>query len=178
MAAPVLYLLGSAAPPVLDMAKVITQAQDRGWDVLLGLTPTAADWLRDDLAALEELTGHPVKSRYRRPGEPDVLPPADVILLAPATLNSINSLALGITTSWAIGYAAEAIGKRIPLLVMPCTNTALTAHPQFYRSVETLRGAGVRVLLGEGFYVPNAPGFGDPATYPWTAALDALRSAS
>ncbi|MEU9127015.1 flavoprotein [Kitasatospora sp. NPDC048540] len=175
MPAPVLYLLGSAAPPILDATKVITQAQARGWDVVLGLTPTAADWLHGDLAYLEELTGHPVKSRYRRPGEPNPLPPADTILFAPATLNSINSLALGITTSWAIGYAAEAIGKRIPLLVMPCTNTALTAHPQFDRSIEALRGAGVRVLLGGGCYVPNEPGMGNPAAYPWDAALEALR---
>lgn len=170
----VLYLLGSAAPPVLDVRDVIVSAQGRGWDVVLGLTPTAADWLGDVLPELEELTGHPVKSRYRRPGDPDVLPPASAVLLAPATLNSVNCLALGITTSWVIGYAAEAIGKRIPLAVMPCTNTALTAHPQFGRSVETLRTAGVRVLLGDGGYVPNAPGLGRPASYPWGAALDAV----
>jgi hypothetical protein len=174
MADRVLYLLGCAAPPVLDARRVIREAQGRGWDVVLGLTPTAADWLDGEAAELEKLTGHPVKSRYRRPGQPDVLPPADAVLLAPATLNSVNSLALGITTSWVIGYAAEAIGKGIPVLVMPCTNTALTAHPQFGRSVETLRGAGVRVLLGDGGFVPNAPGEGNPAVYPWSAALDAL----
>ncbi|GJF32869.1 hypothetical protein KNE206_55690 [Kitasatospora sp. NE20-6] len=174
MPAPVLYLLGSAAPPVLDAAKAVRLGRSLGWDVVLGLTPTAADWLRDDLAGLEELTGHPVKSRYRRPGDPDVLPPADAVLFAPATLNSVNSLALGITTSWVIGYAAEAIGKGVPLSVMPCTSTALTAHPQFDRSVETLRGAGVRVLLGEGFHVPDEPGRGNPAVYPWAAALQAV----
>lgn len=171
----VLYVLGSAAPPILDAAKAVRLGQDLGWDVVLGLTPTAADWLADDLAGLAKLTGHPVKSRYRRPGDPDVLPPADTILFAPATLNSINSLALGITTSWVAGYAAEAIGKGVPMAVMPCTNTALAAHPQFDRSVETLRGAGVRVLLGDGFHVPDEPGQGDPATYPWEAAVRSLR---
>ncbi|MEK2494622.1 hypothetical protein WN990_34260 [Kitasatospora purpeofusca] len=34
--------------------------------------------------------------------------------------------------------------------MVPCTNTALTGHPRFPRSVATLRGAGVRVLLGDG----------------------------
>jgi hypothetical protein len=57
---------------------------------------------------------------------------------------------------------------------MPCTKTALSARPQFGRGVATLRSAGARVLLGDGGYVPNAPGQGDPATYPWGAALDAL----
>ncbi|MFF3007773.1 flavoprotein [Kitasatospora sp. NPDC057940] len=168
---PVLYLFGSAAPPVLDVAHVVRQAQDRGWDVALGLTPTAASWLQAELPELERLTGYPVKSAYRRPGDPDVLPPADAVLFAPGTMNSINSLALGITTSWVIGYAAEAIGKGIPLTVMPCTNTALTGHPQFSRSVTTLRDAGVRVLLGEGGFVPNIPGQGRPEAYPWEAAL-------
>ncbi len=171
---PVLYLFGSAAPPVLNLANVVRQAQGRGWDVALGLTPTATSWLQAELPELEQLTGYPVKSAYRRPGDPDVLPPADAVLFAPATMNSINSLALGITTSWVIGFAAEAIGKGIPLTVMPCTNTALTGHPQFPRSVATLREAGVRVLLGEGGFVPNAPGQGRPEAYPWTAALQAV----
>jgi hypothetical protein len=127
------------------------------------------------LSELEALTGLPVKSVYRSPGEPDVLPPADVALFAPATFNSINSLALGLTTSWVVGFAAEAPGKGIPLVVMPCVNSALTAHPQFGRSVETLRGAGVRVLLGEGGFVPNAPG--ERLPYPWQAALDAVETA-
>lgn len=86
---PVPYLFGSAAPPVLGLAQVVRQAQFRGWEVVLGLTPTAASWLQDELP----------------------------------------------------------------------------------RSVATLREAGVRVLLGEGGFVPNAPGQEDPVTYPWEAAL-------
>ncbi|MGW6912617.1 flavoprotein [Kitasatospora sp. NPDC054939] len=171
----VLYLLGSAAPPVLSYAEVVADAQARGWDVVVGLTPTAAAWLEPELPGLAELTGHPVKCRFRWPGEPEVLPPADAVLVAPATLNTVNSIALGLTPSWVAAFAAEAIGRRIPMAVMPCTNQALTAHPQMARSVETLREAGVRVLLGEGGFVPNPPGTGNPAMYPWEAALDAMR---
>ncbi len=50
----VLYLFSSAAPPVFDVAKVIDDAQARGFDVCLGLTPTAAHWLSDQC---EELSG-------------------------------------------------------------------------------------------------------------------------
>ncbi|MFF3073349.1 flavoprotein [Kitasatospora sp. NPDC057936] len=172
---PVLYLFGSAAPPVLSAAQIVRHAQFRGWDVALGLTPTAAGWLQDEMSKLRRLTGHPVKSVYRRPGDPDLLPPADAVLFAPATMNCINSLALGLTTSWVVGYAAEAIGKGIPVAVVPCLNTALAAHPQFPRSVETLRGAGVRVLLGDGGFVPNDPGEERPEGYPWEAALGAAK---
>jgi len=170
----VLYLLGSAAPPVLDIASVVGQAQAQGWDVCLGLTPTAARWLESDLPALTALTGHPVRSAYRSPREPDVWPPATAALLAPATFNTLNSWALGLTGSFIVGFTAEAIGKGIPLATMPCVNSAFLAHPQFDRSIETLRAAGVRVLLGEGGFVPNHPGEGNPATYPWDAALKAI----
>jgi len=168
-----LYLFGSAAPPVHDVASVIVDAQARGFDVCLGLTPTAARWLGDQLGALEELTGHPVRSEYKAPGEPDVWPKADVIAFAPATFNSVNSWALGLTHDFVIGVVAEGIGKRIPTVAMPCVNAAYVQHRQFERSVAELREMGVHVLYGEGGFVPNQPGQGRPKEYPWGLVLDA-----
>ncbi|AXI79198.1 flavoprotein [Peterkaempfera bronchialis] len=172
----VLYLIGCAAPPVFQLPDVVRRAQEDGWEVCVGLTPTAARWLERDIPALADHTGHPVRSQYKLPGEPDVWPPADAALVAPATFNTLNQWALGITDHFVVGFAAEAIGKRIPLVTMPCVNSAFLAHPQFDRSVEALRGVGVRVLLGEGGFVPNAPGQGQPDGFPWDAALAALPS--
>ncbi|MFD8598907.1 flavoprotein [Kitasatospora sp. NPDC059646] len=171
---PVVYVLGAAAGAVFGLPGAVREARGRGWEVAVGLTPTARGWLEAQVPELEELTGYPVKSAYRWPGQPDVLPPPDAVLFAPATFNSFNSLALGLTTSWVVGYAAEALGKGVPVLVMPCVNTALAAHPQFVRSVATLRGAGVHVLLGAGGFVPSEPGSGDARPYPWDAALRAV----
>lgn len=171
-----LYLFGSAAPPVFEVAEAVENAQARGWDVCLGLTPTAARWLEADLPNLERLTGHPVRSEYKRPGEPDVWPKADAILAAPATFNTINSWASGLTSNFVVGVLAEGIGKRIPLVSMPCVNAAYVQHPAFDRSVGTLRGAGVTVLYGEGGFVPNQPGERRP--YPWHLALDAVTTAA
>lgn len=167
-----LYLFGSAAPPVFDVATVIDEAQQRGFDVCLGLTPTAARWLVDDIDDLAELTGHPVRWEYKTPGEPDVWPKADVIAVALATFNSLNSWALGLTHDFVIGVAAEAIGKRIPMTAMPCVNAAYAHHRQFERSISELREMGVRVLYGEGGFVPNQPGQGKPRGYPWHLVLD------
>ncbi|WP_030458542.1 flavoprotein [Kitasatospora sp. NRRL B-11411] len=172
---PVVYLFGSAAGVVTGIEGAVRAGLERGWDVALGLTPTAREWLAGRGPELEGLTGHPVKSAYRRPGQPDVLPHADAVLFAPATFHSVNSLALGLTSSWVVGYAAEAAGKGVPVLLMPCVNTALAAHPQFPRSVAALREAGVQVLLGAGGFVPNEPGAAAP--YPWDAALDAVARA-
>ncbi|MFC9810450.1 flavoprotein [Streptomyces virginiae] len=169
-----LYLFGSAAPPVFDVARVIEDAQARGWDVCLGLTPTAADWLAEGTDGLAALTGHPVRSRYKRPTDPDVWPAADAILVAPATFNTVNGWALGLTDRFVVGVAAEAIGKGTPLAVMPCVNTAYVRHPQFEQSIAVLRGAGVRVLYGEDGFTPHPPGRGGAEPYPWPLALDAV----
>jgi hypothetical protein len=169
----VLYLFGSAAPPVFDVARVIEDAQQRGFDVCLGLTPTAATWLDGQLGELEELTGYPVRSEYKLPRQPDVWPKADVIVVAPATFNTVNAWALGITRDFVVGVVAEGIGKGIPTVAMPCVNAAYVQHRQFERSVAELREMGVDVLYGEGGFVPNQPGQGKPKEYPWHLALDA-----
>lgn len=171
-----LYLFGSAAPPVLEIAGVIENAQVRGWDVCLGLTPTAARWLDDQLPELERLTGHPVRSEYKLPTEPDVWPKADIILLAPTTFNTVNEWSLGLTSKFVVGVVAEAIGKEIPTVAMPCVNSAYAQHPQFHWSVDALRSMGVTVLYGEGGFVPNQPGERRPEGYPWHLALDAIET--
>jgi hypothetical protein len=173
-----LYLFGSAAPPVFDVAGVIESAQRDGWDVCLGLTPTAARWLAGGLEGLAALTGHPVRSEYKMPGDPDVWPVADVIAVAPATFNTINQWALGITDKFLVGVVAEGIGKGVPIVTMPCVNAAYVQHPQFDRSVGELRTAGVNVLYGEGGFVPNRPGSGKPSDYPWPALLEAVADAA
>jgi len=173
MTSRVLYLFGSAAPPVFDVAAVIQDAQARGFDVCLGLTPTANRWLDGQLPELERLTGHPVRSEYKLPGEPDVWPKADAILVAPATFNTINAWAQGITRDFVVGVVAEGIGKGIPIVTMPCVNAAYVQHLRFERSVAELREMGVEVLYGEGGFVPNRPGQGKPKEYPWGLALDA-----
>ncbi|RPK71474.1 bifunctional phosphopantothenoylcysteine decarboxylase/phosphopantothenate synthase [Streptomyces sp. ADI97-07] len=138
----------------------------------LGLTPSAAKWLEADLPALEELTGHPVRLNYKLPGQPDAWPPADVILFAPATFNSVNHWALGLTDRFVVGVVAEAIGKEIPTVAMPCVNAAYAQHPQFHWSVDALRSMGIEVLYGEGGFVPNQPG--EKLPFPWQLALDAV----
>ncbi|HEU5417443.1 MAG TPA: flavoprotein [Streptosporangiaceae bacterium] len=142
----VLYLVASAAGPVPGIPAVITAAQQRGWDVCLILTPTAARWLDADLEDLARLSGHPVRSAYKQPGEPDVLPPPDAVLVAPATFNTVNKWAAGISDTLALGLINEAIGMGIPVAAVPWVHGPLAAHPALAASIARLRGAGVTVL--------------------------------
>ncbi|WP_424214324.1 flavoprotein [Streptomyces sp. BI20] len=169
-----LYLFCAGAPPVFDVAHVVEHAQARGWDVCLGLTPTAAHWVAESLGGLATLTGHPVRSAYKMPGDPDLWPPADAILFAPATFNSLNAWALGLTDRFVVGVVAEALGKGTPVVTMPCLNEGLAAHPRFDRTLAVLREAGVRVLYGEGGFTPGPVGPDAPPLFPWLAALEEL----
>ncbi|GGY80346.1 flavoprotein [Streptomyces omiyaensis] len=169
-----LYLFSSAAPPVFDIARVIEEAQADGWDVCLGLTPTAARWLQESLDGLAALTGRPVRWDHPFPGEPDVWPEPDAVLVAPATFATVNAWALGLTDEWIVGVVAEGMGKGLPIAMTPCVGSALTAHPQWERSIETLRSAGVHLVDGEGGFVPHGPGWGEHSAYPWSEALKAV----
>lgn len=150
----------------------------RGRRICLGLTPTAARWLDDKLPALEELTGHPVRSQYKLPWEPDAWPPADVAVLAPATFNTINQWALGITEkfiwdSWPRPSARASRPWPCRASTLPMSSTP-SSTPALPRSTPW----GVRVLYGEGGFVPNKPGQGRPENYPWHLALEAAASAA
>lgn len=54
------------------------------------LTPTAAAWLDRDgeTEGLVDVTGYPVRSQARFPGETSPHPQADLIIAAPLTANS------------------------------------------------------------------------------------------
>jgi hypothetical protein len=162
----VLYIVAGGAEPVVRVSALLTAAQRRGWDTCLIVTPTAARWLADDLADLAELTGHPVRSDYKLPGEADALPPAEAMLIAPATFNMINQWAAGLSETLALGLINEAIGLGIPLVTVPWINGPLSRHPALAASFARLREAGVRVLEPD----PGPEG----REISWERVLDAL----
>ena len=158
---PVLYVITCGAGPAGQVWRLISDARARGWDPYLIATPAALDFL--DIQELEEQTGHPVRSEYRKPGNTASgrsLPKADAIIVAPATYNTINKWANGISDNFALGVLAEAVGLRIPVVVLPFVNSALASHPAFQRSVGLLRDTGIQVIHGPGRLEPHAPGTG------------------
>lgn len=170
------YLISCAAPPARAVSTGIRAAQRAGWDVCLVLTPSAHRWLEPQIPDLTTVTGHPVRHQFKLPDDPDVLPPADAILVAPATLNTLTKWADGHADTLALGLITEGIGLGLPQIALPYVNSAQAAHPAFSRSVTTLRECGVTVLLGEGGHIPHPPKHGDAAAYPWDTAIAALPS--
>ncbi|MFC6567744.1 flavoprotein [Actinoplanes utahensis] len=168
-----LYVIVCAAGVASGVGRLIALAQEDGWTVQVIATPSALAFI--DTAALKEQTGRPVRSRYRAPTDPRP-PRADAIILAPATYNTINKFAHGFADTYALGLLAEAPGLGIPVVVLPCVQTALASRLPFRRSVDDLRAEGVDVLLGPGALEPHEPGSSDPGEFPWHLPVQALRS--
>ncbi|GGJ75266.1 flavoprotein [Pilimelia anulata] len=172
-----LYIVVCGAGPASEVGSLVALAQASGWEVQLIATPAAIGFL--DVKALEAQTGRPVKSSYRKPTTPrgPRLTPA-AIIVAPATFNTINKLAAGISDTYALGFLAEQIGTDIPIVVLPFINAALAARIPLRNAIETLRAEGIDVLLGTSGYEPHPPGSGNSniSPFPWLAALERVDS--
>ncbi|MBC3985778.1 flavoprotein [Streptomyces sp. AC536] len=175
---PVLYLIACAAGPTQYIDAGVRAAQAAGWDTCLVLTPSAARWWEARRDELESLTGHPVRSAYKLPGDSDTLPPADAMLVAPLSCTSLNKWAAGIADTLAIGLVSEGVHLGVPVVAMPYFNQAQAAQPAVPRSAQTLRDQGVTLLLGPDGYEPHPPRQGDASAFPWEAAVAALPTVS
>jgi hypothetical protein len=170
----VLYVIVCGAGPAGEVGRLIELAHHCGWTVQIIATPAALAFI--DIPKLEAQTGRAVRSEYRSPGEPRS-PRADAIIVAPATYNTINKWAKGISDTYALGILAEAPGFGIPVVVLPFVNSALADRAPFKESVNALRGEGVRILLGPGEFEPHPPGTGGDriSDFPWQLAMASVR---
>jgi phosphopantothenoylcysteine synthetase/decarboxylase len=162
----VLYVITCGGPPAAELPQFVTQAQDLGWDVCVIATPSGLKFI--DAAGLVRQTGHPVRSDYKQPDEPDVLPPADAFVIAPATFNTINKLAAGISDTLALGLLNEGLGGGKPIIAAPFPNQALARHPAFIANLAALRSWGVELIFDSDQDTPGDAAFG------WPSLLDAL----
>jgi phosphopantothenoylcysteine synthetase/decarboxylase len=140
----VLYVISCGSPVAQLVPELVTQAHDASWKVCVITTPHGTKFL--DIPLLEHMTGYPVRSQYKHPHEPDVLPQADALIAFPATFNTLNKWALGITDTLAVGLLCEYTGLKKTIIAVPVTGEGLGYHPALQRSIRMLRRYGVYVL--------------------------------
>lgn len=164
-----LYIIVCASRPAQRVPDFVLVAQHAGWEVGVIVTPQATKFV--DISLLEQLTGYPVRSEYKRPEEPDVLPRANAIVVFPATFNTLNKWVLGISDTLALGLLCEYLGLKMPIVAIPCilTNSGLDTHPAFLRSLTQLREFGVHVLYEPKKYPPKNE-------VPWEVILAELHA--
>ncbi len=122
----------------------IVLAKAEGWNVCVIATPHATKFI--DIPLLERLTGYPVRSEYKRPEEPDVLPRADAIVVYPATVNNLNKWTLCIADILAVSILCEYMGLHMPIVAVPYvrTDSGLDNHPAFAKSLAFVNVPPVR----------------------------------
>lgn len=128
-------------------AHVMSRLVQAGCEVQTAATESALQFLGP--ATLEGLTGRPVAvGTFASGSQMDhihLVRWADLILLCPATANTINRLATGIAADL-IGTMFLAHDFTKPFVLVPAMNTAMYQHPATAASLDRLRGWGVEVL--------------------------------
>lgn len=165
--ADVLYGIVCAAPAAAKVGEFVQIGQRAGWSVRLVATPMAVRFA--EVSELADLTGDRVRSSFRMPGEADDLPPADAVVVAPVTFNTVNKWAAGIADNFAVGLLCELTGAGVPILAVPQVKNALARHSAFVRSLDSLRAMGVHVLFD-----PQAPP--DARMPEWPRVLEELHA--
>jgi phosphopantothenoylcysteine decarboxylase/phosphopantothenate--cysteine ligase len=97
--------------------------------------------------ALEWATGRPVITEITGKTEyielvGKHLGKADLLLIAPATLNTISKIATGVCDTTVTTFALTALGSRMPVVVCPAMHESLYDHQIMRDNIERLRALG------------------------------------
>ena len=126
---------------------VISKLVQSGYDVQVVASTSALNFI--GAATLEGLSGKPVLSDLWATGKAmdhiQLMRWADLILIAPATANTINKMAGGIGDDL-ISTLFLAHDFKKPLLIAPAMNTSMYIHPVTKSSIARLQGLGINIL--------------------------------
>lgn len=170
-------VVASAAGGVEDLrARLVEPLLDRGLQVAVTLTPTAATWLEaiDEINQLEKATDLPVRVQACLPGERSPHPKIDAYIAAPATANTVAKLSLGIADNQALTVLCENIATT-PMIVFPRINAAHARQPAWREHLERLNRAGVELIGGDDIWPLIEPrAAGGHRELPWEHMLRRL----
>jgi hypothetical protein len=124
-----------------------------------------------DVKAVQEQTGRPVVTSAA------ARPPPDVILVAPATANTIAKLALDLRDTYASAVLGQAVAARIPVVILPSIKKMDLERDVFRNHIRSLRREGVHILLGgsNGIHPTNASTKDGPVPpFPWHLAIPVI----
>lgn len=134
-----------AAVRVVDLIRDLIR---RGAEVHAVMSPAAQQILHP--YALEYASVHPViteiTGRVEHVEFCGVNGATDLLLVAPATANTIGKMAAGIDDTPVTTFATTALGSGKPVMVVPAMHEAMYRHPVVLKNLETLRAMGVIVI--------------------------------
>ncbi len=142
----VLAVTGSIA--AVETVKLAHALRRRGATVQAVMTEAAAGIVHPD--ALTYATGRPAITRITGLVEHVLYcgegGAADLLLVAPCTANTIGKIACGIDDTPATTFATTALGRGMPVVVVPAMHESMYRHPGVVENLRRLRSWGLDVV--------------------------------
>ncbi|MDR3102631.1 MAG: bifunctional phosphopantothenoylcysteine decarboxylase/phosphopantothenate--cysteine ligase CoaBC [Methanocalculaceae archaeon] len=142
----VLAVTGSIA--AVEAVKLVHELRRRGAEVTGVLSQAACGIIHSDALtyacarpALTTITGMVEHVRYCGEGGE-----ADLLLIAPATANTIGKIACGIDDTIVTTFATTAIGRGMSVIIVPAMHESMYHHPTVVRNLETLHSMNIMVV--------------------------------
>ena len=137
-------LVVSGAPLARRAPDIVRSLALSSWTVKVVLTPAARSWV--DETELQRIAGEAVRSQHRTPDTPKDQRRSRLVIVAPATFNTVGKLANGIADTLAHSALCEALGEGVPILAVPMVNDRLWGHIAWPANLARLTDAGVHWL--------------------------------
>ena len=135
---------GIAAYKAAELARIFIR---NGADVQVVMTPAGAEFIAP--LTLQSLTGHPAyvemytERRDDKIRHIELLEEADVLVIAPATANTIGKMATGIADNL---LTTLYLAATCPVVVIPSMNVNMYEHPVVQENLERLRLRGCQIM--------------------------------
>jgi len=108
------------------------------------INPALMEWATGN-KVITKLTGA-VEHVYLAGDRPKSVGKADLILICPATANTISKIACGIDDTPVTTIASTAFGSSIPIVIVPAMHESMYKHPILTQNESQLRECGVEIL--------------------------------
>jgi phosphopantothenoylcysteine decarboxylase/phosphopantothenate--cysteine ligase len=108
------------------------------------INPALMEWASGN-KVITKLTGA-VEHVYLAGERPRSVGKADLILICPATANTISKIAHGIDDTPVTTVASTAFGSSLPIVIVPAMHESMYKHPILEQNENKLRECGVEIL--------------------------------
>lgn len=143
----VVAISGSIA--AVEVPRIVRELIRHGAEVRAVMSPDAARIVTAEAIhfatgsrPVTELTGDVEHVTLLGPGEGR----ADLLLIAPATANTIGKIAHGIDDTPVTSFASVALGGGVPVLLAPAMHSHMALNPAVRENIDRLRSFGVGIV--------------------------------
>ena len=143
----VLCITGSVA--AVQSPEIARALMRRGSDVFVVMSPMAGKIIHPYL--MEWATGNEVITELTGKIEHVALVGehslrVDLVLVAPATANTISKIACGIDDTTVTSVASTAFGSNCPMIIVPAMHESMYNHPILTKNIKELKALGVEFV--------------------------------